>query len=259
MHLLTTVGLAEAAGLHAALCGAWKDSPHESFKPRSFFRELLIAAFVGAALSRVDGLTTPFLIYLSAFTLSRIATEFYKMFVRRERQDVYRIPTQIHWIGRVVDSPPLRLLLGCGWLGAIYGLYCLLKLLPHSMPPTLVGPIAGVAFGTALAIGGGYKDGSVTKFYLYKFVRSPITGAIGGLIVSLHAGGLRFFVLGAIACERMMTELFFKIMRPGYVGGHFMTADPLYPEWIRRRWMFGVPYAMTWILFVLLWIAGVHP
>src|SRR5260370_14068920 len=110
------------------------------------------------------------MVCLSACTLTRIVTESYKMFVRRERQDVYRIPTQIHWIGQVVDSPPLRLVLGFGWLGAIYGLYCLLTLLPQSMPPTLVGPIAGVTLGTALAIGGGYKDGSVTNVYLYNFV-----------------------------------------------------------------------------------------
>ena len=58
---------------------------------------------------------------------------------------------------------------------------------------------------------------------MHKFVRSPINGAIGGLIVSFHAGGLQFVVLGAIACERMLTELFFKVLRPGYVGGHFKS------------------------------------
>jgi uncharacterized membrane protein YbhN (UPF0104 family) len=53
MHTVTTLGLALAAGLHAALYGAWKDSPFESFKPGSFMRELLIATFVGVALCQV--------------------------------------------------------------------------------------------------------------------------------------------------------------------------------------------------------------
>ena len=255
MHIVMTVGLSWAAGLHAALLGAWKDSPFESFKPGSFSRELVIATFVGLALCQVDHLASPFLIFLSAFTLCRIVTEFYKMFVRNDHQDIYRIPTQVHWVGHVL-SRPMRLVLGLGWLGAIYGLYGLLTLLPPQWSPTLTGPVAGLTLGTALAIGGGYKDGSVTRFYVHKFVRSPINGAIGGLIVSLHAGGLRFFVLGAIACERMLTELFFKILRPGYVGGHFMSTEPAFPEWVTRRRVFVVPYVLTWALFVGLWVSG---
>jgi hypothetical protein len=245
--------LSWAAGLHAALLGAWKDSPFESFKPASFCRELVIATCVGLALSRVDHLASPFLIFLSAFTLSRIVTEFYKMFVRNDRQDIYRIPTQVHWVGAVL-SRPVRFALGIGWLSAIYGLYCLLRLLPPQWSPTLVGPAVGLTFGTALAIGGGYKDGSVTRFYVHKFVRSPINGAIGGLIVSLHGGGLRFFVLSAIACERMLTELFFKVLRPGYVGGHFKSVEPAFPEWMERRRIFVAPYVMTWLLFIALWV-----
>jgi hypothetical protein len=31
MHICITLGLPWAAGLHAALLGAWKDSPFESF------------------------------------------------------------------------------------------------------------------------------------------------------------------------------------------------------------------------------------
>jgi hypothetical protein len=253
---IVTIGVSLAAGLHAALYGAWKDSPFESFKPGSFARELGIAMAVGMALTRVDQVVSPFLLFLVAFTLNRVVTEFYKMFVRSERQDVYRIPTQVHWLGYVVTNGPVRLTLGCAWLAAIYGLFCALTLLPRTWSPTLVGPVAGLTLGTALAIGGGYKDGSVTRFYVHKFVRSPINGAIGGLIVSLHAGGLAFLAMGAIACERMLTELFFKIMRPGYVGGHFKSTEPAYPDWMVRRRIFVLPYVATWLLFIGLWVAG---
>lgn len=81
-------------------------------------------------------------------------------------------------------------------------------------------------------------------------------GMIGGLIVSLHTNDLRFLVLGSIACERMLTELFFKILRAGYVGGHFTSVEPVFPYWIKGRTMFLVPYALTWILFGGLWVSG---
>jgi hypothetical protein len=255
MHFIT-LGLSVAAGLHAALLGAWKDSPFESFKPGSFLRELFIATIVGVALGGVDRLASRFLIFVSAFTLIRIVTEFYKMFVRRDRQDIYRIPTQVHWRGYVFTSGPARWGLGLAWLGAIYGVYALITLLPQAWTPRLVAPAGGMIMGLALAIGGGYKDGSVTKFEWRKFVRSPINGAIGGLIVASHAAGLQFLVLGAIACERMLTELFFKVMRPGYVGGHFMSTTPMFPEWMKRRRLLFIPYVMTWLLFVGLWAAG---
>jgi hypothetical protein len=87
--VVRTIDLSLAAGLHAALYGAWKDSPHESFKPGSFMRELLIATFVGIVLCFVSDMTTPFLIFLSAFTLCRIV------------------------------NAAIRFLLGVGWLGAI--------------------------------------------------------------------------------------------------------------------------------------------
>jgi hypothetical protein len=255
MHLVT-IGLSLAAGLHAALLGAWKDSPFESFKPGSFCRELFLAALVGVALCRVDRLASPFLISLTAFTLTRIVTEFYKMFLRRDRQDIYRIPTQVHWVGHVFTNTSVRIALGLCWVGGIYGVYALITLLPADWPPHLLAPAGGSLMGLALAIGGGYKDGSVTRFELRKFVRSPINGAIGGVIVAAHTAGLPFLVAGAIACERMLTELFFKVMRSGYVGGHFMSTVPAFPAWMQRRRYLFVPYLFTWALFVVLWVAG---
>ena len=90
----------------------------------------------------MDG-ETPFIIYLSAFALSRITTEFWKLFVRVEPQDDFRIPTQVHWLKGVVHNPALRLLLGAGYLASIYGIYCSFKLLPDGLPMPLKGLIVG--------------------------------------------------------------------------------------------------------------------
>lgn len=43
MTLAGTAGVGLAAGLHGALYGADKDSPHESFLPSRFVREIVIA------------------------------------------------------------------------------------------------------------------------------------------------------------------------------------------------------------------------
>ena len=118
---IITILTGMTAGLHAALYGAYKDSPHESFLPRRFLRELVFAASIAASLAAFhlsDG-ESLFIIYLSVFALARIVTEFWKLFLRVEPQGEYRIPTQIHWFRSVVHSPFARLLLGAGFLGSI--------------------------------------------------------------------------------------------------------------------------------------------
>ena len=46
------------------------------------------------------------------FALTRIVTEFWKLFIRVEPQDDFRIPTQIHRVNGVIQHPLPRLLLG---------------------------------------------------------------------------------------------------------------------------------------------------
>src|SRR5262245_9951388 len=123
MTLMMTTALGVGAGLHGALYGAYKDSPHESFRPHRFAREIVIATAMAVGLSYFYPGTagqTAFTLYLSIFALTRIATEFWKLFVRVEPQDGFRIPTQIHCVTGVVHHPLLRLLLGIGFLASIY-------------------------------------------------------------------------------------------------------------------------------------------
>jgi hypothetical protein len=252
MECVITVLLALAAGLHAALYGAWKDSPHENFRPTRFWRELALAAIAGLFLCRVDHLEDPFIVMLSAFAVTRITTEFYKLFLRREAQEAYRIPTQVHIAKRVVRGPA-RVVLGLMWLAAIYGLYALLKNFPDTTSPHIVGPVAGLLFGGSLAVGGAYKDGYIEGFKWRKFIKSPMSGAIGGLLVSFHTSQLEFLVLGTIALERMINELVYKLMKPGYIPGKFRLQAPPYPEWFHRRRLLLLPYALTWALVIGLW------
>jgi hypothetical protein len=254
MTFLIAPALGLLAGLHAASYGAYKDSPHESFLLRRFMRELVFACGITVTLSIAgvwDG-QSPFIIYLSAFALSRIATEFWKLFVRVEPQGDYRIPTQIHWVNGVVHNPAIRLALGVGFLAAIYWIYRLGAVLPDSWPVQMRGIVIGLSIGTCEAIAGAYKDGSIEGFYWRKFVKSPTFGMLGGLIASGHTDSAAFLLLAAIGSMRMFLELLFKIVVPGYAPGKFRSMTGPFAEWMTRRRHFLIPYVLTWALYIVL-------
>jgi hypothetical protein len=252
MIAATALGL--AAGLHAASYGAYKDSPHESFLLRRFVRELLFASGLAVALAAAgisDG-QSPFVIYLSAFALSRIVTEFWKLFVRVEPQEGYRIPTQIHWVKGVVHNPVIRLLMGLGFLASIYGIYCLAKVLPETWPLAMRGLVVGLSIGICEGFAGAYKDGSIEGFYWHKFAKSPTFGALGGLIAAGHTADPGFLLLAAIGSMRMFLELLFKMVVPDYAPGKFRSMTGPFTEWVTRRRHFLLPYVATWALYIVL-------
>jgi len=250
---IAAVGL--AAGLHGALYGAYKDSPHESFLLRRFVREIAIALTVALGLVLLHESASGeslFVLYVSIFALTRTATEFWKLFVRVEPQDDYRIPTQIHWVKGIVRNPVLRLILGIGFLSSIYGIYALGAVIPEDWPVEARGLLIGLSIGIAEAIAGAYKDGSIEGFCWRKFPKSPFFGAVGGVIASGHTSDPAFLLLAAIGSMRMFLELLFKMLVRDYVPGKFMSLTGPYLQWAARRRYFIVPYAVTWLLYVAL-------
>lgn len=252
--VLIVLAIGLAAGLHGASYGAYKDSPHESFLLRRFVRELVFATVIaavmgGAGLCRGQSL---FIIFLSVFALARVATEFWKLFLRVEPQQDYRIPTQIHCVKGVVNNPIVRLLMGIGFVAGIYGCFSLFRLLPHSLNWQVTGMIVGGGIGLAEASCGAYKDGTIEGFSFYKFLKSPTFGALSGLIVSFHTTSLAFLLLAAIGSMRMFLELFFKMIVRGYAPGKFKSMVGPFQEWMTKRRQFIAPYAATWALYVAL-------
>jgi len=255
MSMVTLAGLGLAAGLHGALYGAYKDSPHESYLLRRTLREIAIALTISLSMPVLYPATrdeSAFTLYLSFFALTRIATEFWKLFVRVEPQGDYRIPTQIHCVTGIVCNPCLRLLLGLGFLASIYGIGALGTLVPDAWPQPVHGALVGLAIGVAEALAGGYKDGSVEGFSWRKFAKSPVFGTLGGLIVSGHTGSDVFLLLGAIGTMRMFLELLFKMVVRDYAPGKFRSMIGPFTEWTERRRLFLAPYALTWLLYVVL-------
>lgn len=249
---ITLICLGLLAGLHGASYGAYKDSPHESFLARRFVRELAIAFLIALALVSVQRTTAQclFIFFVTTFAATRILTEFWKLFVRTEPQQDYRIPTQFHWVRSVVHASWIRLLVGMGFLGSVYGLYCLFTLLPDELPNVARGIIVGAGFGTAEAIAGAYKDGCIEGFSFRKFLKSPVFCSIGGVLASWHTDTLIFVMLAAYGSSRMFLELFFKILRPGYAPGKFRSMTGSFGEWRKQRKYFLLPYGVTWLLWL---------
>lgn len=254
MHSIITVGVGFAAGLHAALYGAYKDSPQESFLLRRFLRELAFATVIAACLAmfHIADDQGPFILYVSVFTLARIATEFWKLFLRVEPQGEYRIPTQIHWFRSVVHNPVARLLLGAGFLASIYGGYRFALLIPRELPWQMTGLLVGLIIGIEEALAGSYKDGTIEGFSFLKFLKSPTFGAFGGLLASYHTHSMAFLLLAAIGSMRMFNELLFKMVVPDYTPGKFKSLTGPFQEWMARRKHFLTPYVATWMLYVVL-------
>lgn len=243
-----------SAGVHAASYGAYKDSPYESFIPRRFVREVVIATGVGLAFALLgisDGVRG-WVVWLAIFGLARIITEFFKLFIRVESQNRYIIPTQVHLAKRVVQNRIHRLGLGIVYLG----MAPLVGLLAARMLPGVAsskrGLFAGFVIGLGEAIGGGYKDALFEGFEFLKFLRSPLLGALGGWLIGTSTPNLLLIVLGAIGFERLWVELYKAFIKPGYVPGKFKSREPAFPEWIKHRHVFVLPYVFSWIVLIIL-------
>jgi hypothetical protein len=142
-----------------------------------------------------------------------------------------------------------RLALGAGFLASIYGIYSLGTLATELSRP-VKGLLVGLAIGSAEAIAGAYKDGSIEGFHLRKFFKSPTFGALGGLIASGHTGNVLSLLLASIGSMRMLLELVFKMVVPSYVPGKFASMTGPFVTWSERRGLFLIPYTLTWALYL---------
>ncbi|MFX0203089.1 MAG: hypothetical protein ACFFCW_43855 [Candidatus Hodarchaeota archaeon] len=254
INYLFTILVSVVAGCHASCYGAYKDSPLESFLNKRYVRELCFSFAIGVAFAflRVWERESYLLICLSTYALSRIITEFYKLNIRVEPQGQFRIPTQIHFLGKVVHNRLLRILMGFVIPGVVFGVYMLSLHLPATLTAQYKGLVVGLIIGLADASGGAYKDGLIEGFYLKKFLKSPLLGSLGGFVISFKTTSPLFHLLGTIAFMRMFIELLFKIICKKYVPGKFKSMEPVYHIWSKRRKIFLLPYSFTWLVCVAL-------
>ena len=180
MTFATALVVTGVSGLYTSLWGAFKDSPYEGFKPRTFPRSIyfnvvifLVLYFAPPFAQRLAGLGMVQLFFL-VMGLERFIAEIYKGFLRTEDQAKYFVPSRITFFGRHIASDLLRYTAGVAIIGAVFAVMLI--------EVTAVGFVwfVAVAYATGLVVslGGAYKDAPFEGFKSLKFQRSGVALAM---------------------------------------------------------------------------------
>ena len=168
------------SGLYTSLWGAFKDSPYEGYKPWTFPRSILFHVVIFAVLYNLEpfaqsfGQLKLFQMFFLVMGLERFLAELYKGFFRTEDQGKYFVPSRITFLGRHVESDPVRYAVGAVLVVGV----CLVALVPG--PVTSFWTFLLIAYGTGLivSLGGAYKDAPFEGFMWLKFQRSAAVLAV---------------------------------------------------------------------------------
>jgi hypothetical protein len=190
-------------GLHAATWGAFKDSPFEGFKPRSFVRSVVLGVGTGGALAvttRADSTESIVVLVGLLYAGERLATEWWKTFVREDPQSAYSIPMRLAVLGRPVDARLPRYAAGLTAAVGLVLLCGLVQSMSRAQAPLWADVLAGSVSGWLIAAGGAWKDAPVEGFSGWKFLRSPVVvtawvcvllpATHSWLLLALAGGGL---------------------------------------------------------------------
>jgi hypothetical protein len=193
MTLVACVLVGVLAGTHAATWGAYKDSPFEGFQLTSFMRSIVVGAAASLAVAywSWSGPGAPLRLVVAVgvvYGLERLATEWWKAFVRNDDQRAYTIPMRFAVAGRPIDNRSVRYLtaavIALGIAGGLVGVDAAQRTLPH-VPAWIVVCTVGALGGWATAIGGAWKDAPIEGFSGWKFLRSPTVATSWALPMSL--------------------------------------------------------------------------
>lgn len=215
-NLLIYLVLGLFAGLYSAIWGAYKDSPYEGFKSRSFVRSLLL----GIACSTVVYIfvkkypetivSSLSVIFFASMGLERQLTDAYKGFIRTEDQKKYRIPTYIGLYGRIIKDLFLRMLIGLVFLTAFFAfLFWLRNFLNITNLPYFIKILtASSVGGIYVSLGGANKDGPFEGLNKLKIWRSEIIAVAFGFLFSFFTNDWIILGYTAIGAERFCIEFY---------------------------------------------------
>ena len=241
MSIAVALAVAIYSGLYTSLWGAFKDSPFETFKAKTFPRSiyfnvviLLVLYFVpyfGENLRRLGMVQVFFLI----MGIERFFAELYKGFFRTEDQSKYFVPSRITFFGRRVQSDLLRFAVGSLIVAGVFS-FLLIEVKVSSFAGYLL-----IAYGTGLlvALGGAYKDAPFEGFKWLKFQRSglvlavlsPLFYLLDDPLDPLHVGFL-IYMNGGL--ERFTIE-YYKTFVQRNMSGKFRPDLQRIQECVDRR------------------------
>ncbi len=180
MSFVIQLAVAAVSGLYTSLWGAFKDSPYEGLKPKTFPRSIyfnvvifLVLYYAEPFSGRVAALSL-FQLFFLTMGLERFLAEIYKGFFRTEDQDKYFVPSRITFFGHHVASDVPRYVLGTIIVAVVFGVLWIDVTVERFVP------VAVVAYATGLlvALGGAYKDAPFEGFKPLKFQRSGFVLAL---------------------------------------------------------------------------------
>jgi hypothetical protein len=221
---LAGLGVSAGAGLYTSLWGAFKDSPYESFKIRTFFRSIWVSLILYTALfcfgSIREELSSLRLVqvFFLIMGVERVVTEMYKCFFRNEDQAKYLIPSRITFFGRPISNNLLRYCVGT----MIYAAVGVILTLSAIKIDTYLGFLAvSCMVGLYSALGGAFKDAPFEGFMPLKFLRSPlVTAATSPFFYLLGPAPIGFLLFMNGGLERFVIE-FYKTYIRRWQSGKF--------------------------------------
>ena len=217
--------LGALTGLHAATWGAFKDTPFEGFRVSSFARSVV----VGAAAAVLLGLTTdlgstePLVVVIGVvYAVERLATEWWKTFLREDAQSCYAIPMRLAVLGRPVEARLPRHLAGL----AVGVLLVSAVGTTATLGPTTSSPLALTLLGAGLggwltAAGGAWKDAPVEGFSGWKFLRSPVVATAWGWLLLASTTDVLVLVVAAGGLSVLTIETYKTFLTGGRPPGKF--------------------------------------
>jgi hypothetical protein len=241
------------AGTHAAIWGMYKDSIHEGFKTKSFFRSIVLGGFAATAIQTVLRLPLPHpsslvLLFGLAYALERGAVEVWKTFVRQEDQSKYFIPMQFSVRGVPVTSPWLRVFAGAAYVSALVAALLGISRIDAALtaPPLARAALIGIGVGVIVAIGGCWKDAPKEGFDLLKFFRSPLMTLFYAMALAMICHSAVQIAVAAVGFERATVETYKKFFFPTKAPGKFRGMPMLYPDmFVRRRYFVPIYVAIS--------------
>ncbi|MBC7596970.1 MAG: hypothetical protein H7288_24140 [Kineosporiaceae bacterium] len=241
------------AGTHAATWGAYKDSPFEGFRLRSYLRTVLLASSISLSLTlwpghALAGHSRIVAVLGAVYAIERLATEWWKAILRNEDQSVYTIPMRLGFGGRPVDRKGIRYSVGGAVILGIVAVGAVIEQLQHTYPHPpawLIVPTIGAAGGWATAVGGAWKDAPIEGFSGWKFLRSPAVATAWAIPLSLLASNWVFLLLASGGFAVASIETYKTFFTGGRAPGKFADRPVRHYLPIARRWL-GRLHATLW-------------
>jgi hypothetical protein len=232
----------------------YKDSPHEGFTWRKYFRSALLSAVLAAAWQARVGFDlgsagARVVLFGLTYVSERGLVELYKTFLREEDQSKYFIPMQLHVMGRVVHSRRVRWAVAAAWVIVVILIgWVLLGLERVSLAPVAVVLLIGSLGGWLSAFGGAFKDAPVEGFETLKFFRSPLIALGWAVLVACVTTHHLFIVLCGLGYTVATIETYKTFFLPSRPRGKFAGKPILFPELLTWRQRFVPLYGAIWLL-----------